>query len=112
MNPAPPVTSNLRNCNLSENTAQVSAPVAGTHAYGRDRRSLVQHTEMRSPRRSRILVGGDWHHIDPIRKKVQRRPFFCYSDSEVIPARDTSVGPVVDAPECRALRETPEHLRD
>src|SRR5579862_8963075 len=111
MKPAPPVTSNLAIRYLSEDGAEVAAPVTRGHAQFREQRSFVQNAVGRTLGGGRVFLRSNCIDTHVGAKQSDGGRFLRYGDSEVIPACNARIGPVIGATHIRAGSERPNHLR-
>src|SRR5688572_18769821 len=97
MNPAPPVTSSLRIADLTKHGAQLLPPVIRHEAHLLHG-GLVEHAIGRATRRSGIVGRLDGYYLGQGTEQSDGMCLFSYRDSEVVPARDTPVGPMMQTP--------------
>src|SRR5687767_2351476 len=106
MNPAPPVTSSLRIADLTKHGAQLLPPVI-RHEAGLFDGGLVEHAIRRATRRSGIVGRLDGYYFRQGIEQPDGMCIFSYRDSEVVPARDTPVSPMVQTAGAGRGKQTP-----
>src|SRR3954470_1803926 len=110
MKPAPPVTSSLRMSQNLQQASQVGTPVGGWATEGSPSGGLVQHAIWWTPGWARPVDSSNWIDLYHSLEEACSQRLLLDGDGEIIPARDTCIGPVEDAGQLRLFRGTPQRV--
>src|SRR5688572_25511420 len=94
MKPAPPVTSNLRTANFSDDFPQSPPPMHGGNTERAKGGRLVEQAVRRPLRRRWIFMRRDRRDLYDGRNDTGGSRLLRDGDSKVVPARDSRVRPV------------------
>src|SRR5262245_8625042 len=103
MNPAPPVTRMLATRHLREDVVQPRAPVHGREVQDFTGHAAVEHAVRRTRRRAAILAGARRPEVGRATQETALEGLLLDRACEVVPARDSGIGPMQHAAELRSL---------